>query len=950
MMVRGRGGWWMGMLAILMLGMVPEPVRAEDPASQIDVMAHIQTAPVARLLEAKEALAKLWSMPVKRDPFFEVIVDILDDISMSMGYVSVLDEVVDDNAMGILGALVSMLEPDACIHNIVLVMGEGVNGEEVPVLLLPLVLNDDSRAAIAALGEVATEWGGVGLDTTLDGGDFIYADIGDGYTAFIPSVVDDISTAITAAREWTRPAPLQDADFRMTFHIERLYARYGSIAQGAENLLVMLEEHAKEEFEIDYAIFPAFRAFLGGFMSLEAQIGEIGVAGRFSTGGASLSFDVTGKAGSDLAALLNFRALNPLPLDLLGRLPSDAHILTVDGSQDALYAQVSERLGAFAEACLGPFHEEGAARLREAIVKGSRAHGPSASAVYAWEGGEADTQAADGNGTAVVTYIRAQDPQAMVEARLEMAAAVDSILDGLFKFIALAEEEPYTGSPIRIVSDMGGMQVAGLPVMRIRANVEVDDDDPDAEEFREFFAMVENMLNASMVIHDGVVISVRGGDEARVMDAAIRALTGADAGLANAPGRMEAFQGQDGDVTNLVSFDLMQLMKWWFRMEINDLPYPERADGLRAILDAIPASPHIMLGGRRLQDGMRVEMQIPASTAIDASLHGSAFWSRFEEVKERQRQEQRDARRGRMGSLGTVPQPLELTPPADTPAEELDPDFNKRVHLSETGESERLPIPSTLELDPEFKKGVRLVQGGEFKEGKQIFLKLLEGNPNDAEGWRWLGDCQYNLMEFEKAIASYQKALKLNPSNYFAKRGEGLGLFHLGNQRWMGEKQEEAHKHYLQSEAILQECIRQYPADMDAMFGLVMVAEGKSRLPFREAIHHLAEGEQEKAEEAFRMCVQIIENGTNAAQIVLVWMEAGNDVAKPALLLHIAANLQERKAVLFDTFNHQAEAVEAIRHAVEFYRRCTELAPDCPRIQEGAKRSGARLLEWTERE
>ncbi|MCC8166003.1 MAG: hypothetical protein LIQ31_07600 [Planctomycetes bacterium] len=59
---------------------------------------------------------------------------------------------------------------------------------------------------------------------------------------------------------------------------------------------------------------------------------------------------------------------------------------------------------------------------------------------------------------------------------------------------------------------------------------------------------------------------------------------------------------------------------------------------------------------------------------------------------------------------------------------------------------------------PQFENAVRLVKENRFSEAKNILTSETTRNPSNAAAWRWLADCQYNLLELDAAAASYQRA------------------------------------------------------------------------------------------------------------------------------------------------------------------------------------------------
>jgi len=54
---------------------------------------------------------------------------------------------------------------------------------------------------------------------------------------------------------------------------------------------------------------------------------------------------------------------------------------------------------------------------------------------------------------------------------------------------------------------------------------------------------------------------------------------------------------------------------------------------------------------------------------------------------------------------------------------------------------------------------------GENKDAIEIYSKVLEVNPNNAEAYRGLSISYYNIRNFEKALSSIETGIKLEPNN-----------------------------------------------------------------------------------------------------------------------------------------------------------------------------------------
>lgn len=285
---------------------------------------------------------------------------------------------------------------------------------------------------------------------------------------------------------------------------------------------------------------------------------------------------------------------------------------------------------------------------------------------------------------------------------------------------------------------------------------------------------------------------------------------------------------------------------------------------------------------------------------------------------------------------------------ADFEDASFDEPFDTPVPLGADSLDPRIVDAHQTYANPEFDEAIRLVQNDNFVQARAAFLKIAERNPADDEAWRWIGDCNYNLMELHKALEAYQEARRLNPRNYYAQRGEGLARLHYGHELWRSGKQREAHEQYRQSIEILQNCTRQYPGDMDAMYGRAMAAEGASRLLYMNAILLLSKREQQLAERELRNCLDVIVEGVQAAELVTQAMTDGGQEAASVGPLNISGGLYQRHATLLHTFKRDDDALQTMQLAAERYRMILQVDPTNLKAQEELARCRAKLQEWAE--
>ncbi len=235
------------------------------------------------------------------------------------------------------------------------------------------------------------------------------------------------------------------------------------------------------------------------------------------------------------------------------------------------------------------------------------------------------------------------------------------------------------------------------------------------------------------------------------------------------------------------------------------------------------------------------------------------------------------------------------------------------------------PPPSDATGSLQFENAVRMVKEGRFSEAKNLLTSETQSNPSHAAGWRWLGDCYYNLLELDDAITTYQRALDRDPNDYYALRGQGFAYLHRGHEHWrrmqeevaMGQKDQaaatfaQAHDNYKKSLELLGFCLRRAPNDSEAVYGEAMAAEGASRKLYSNAISYLKLGPEnrERAELFAENCLTVINKGVDRARerARLTPGESG-----PRALL---GGLYLRKAILYNQLGKQDLALLELKNS-----------------------------------
>lgn len=617
----GRAGW-VGVMLSLVVFTMPS-ASGQDPPLPENTVVYIRSAPVGQLLANADTLSV---MILRGTPMASLV-----DSGQIVEHISAYVEFP-----------LSILDPAKCIH---LLIVTDATPHQVGILLLPFEVNDASRAAIADINPDLTLYD-AGAALPGAGVRYVYADIGDGYAAIVPASVEDISGAVSLAKHWARPPPLAGNDVEMILAVDHLRTLYEStMRKEIEDVLSEMVGDFQKSFGEDFVLDAALRVSAEGVFALMRQMEHVRLWGRFSQGELAFTLDLVAKPASPLAGFLNLHTASPLPLALLRILPANASIITVEGAQHAVYARLADDLAAYVLPSLIPVHAEGAARLCAAIRANHRAHGPSVSAVHAWTGGEPETAVMATNASTLVSYIRARDPEGLIDARLEMAVAGDLILNAFLTFVkrTMWKELPIS---FKITAEKDAAVVGELPVSRIRGRLKVKGNDGFADAFAVYQHVVEAFVNVSFAVHDGVVIVVRGGAEPGAMEEAIRALVDGTADFGADPERMEPFAERDGRVAHVLSFHPVQSMKWLFEMKMDALPFPKQVDSLRALLESMPTEfEPIVIDGQRHPNGLRVELRLPTSTVRMFAIFWSTFLSIFEDIEGEQGREQKKQRK-----------------------------------------------------------------------------------------------------------------------------------------------------------------------------------------------------------------------------------------------------------------------------------------------------------------
>lgn len=79
------------------------------------------------------------------------------------------------------------------------------------------------------------------------------------------------------------------------------------------------------------------------------------------------------------------------------------------------------------------------------------------------------------------------------------------------------------------------------------------------------------------------------------------------------------------------------------------------------------------------------------------------------------------------------------------------------------------------------KKGYKRVVVKDYKSAIQIYTKILDINPENAEAFAYRGLCKYHLKDFEGAIIDFNKAILYQPDYAEAYDLRGIAKGELGD-------------------------------------------------------------------------------------------------------------------------------------------------------------------------
>jgi tetratricopeptide (TPR) repeat protein len=87
------------------------------------------------------------------------------------------------------------------------------------------------------------------------------------------------------------------------------------------------------------------------------------------------------------------------------------------------------------------------------------------------------------------------------------------------------------------------------------------------------------------------------------------------------------------------------------------------------------------------------------------------------------------------------------------------------------------------ETDRLFRAGVDAMQNRRLEEAEELFSRVIQRQPEFAEGWNKRATVRYLRKNFSGSVADCQQTLARNPNHFGASSGQGLCHLSLGQFR-----------------------------------------------------------------------------------------------------------------------------------------------------------------------
>ena len=208
---------------------------------------------------------------------------------------------------------------------------------------------------------------------------------------------------------------------------------------------------------------------------------------------------------------------------------------------------------------------------------------------------------------------------------------------------------------------------------------------------------------------------------------------------------------------------------------------------------------------------------------------------------------------------------------------------------------------------------IGMMREGKLVDAERELTAFVASYPEEAEGWRQLGDCRYNMGKVSEALGAYRLALRKDAENYLAERGRGVASLYLGYDAWEKDRRKIAHDYFQTALSSLHSCLQVHSDDELARYGQALAAEGASRQLYVIACKALSGEHGDQAKEVIRNCLDILDAAIGATEDRL---EKRPQDGEARMLLGC---LLMRRAKILQPFGHIEEAVANLRQAVRAF-------------------------------
>ena len=198
-----------------------------------------------------------------------------------------------------------------------------------------------------------------------------------------------------------------------------------------------------------------------------------------------------------------------------------------------------------------------------------------------------------------------------------------------------------------------------------------------------------------------------------------------------------------------------------------------------------------------------------------------------------------------------------------------------------------------------YQQGNAARSAGKYSQAEEIWRKVLQLNPNDAQAHYNLGQALNRQNKLDAAIAAYRKAIQINPKYYYAHNG-------LGNALYYQKKLEEAIAAY-------QKAIKIDSSNPDAYVNLGNALEAQNKL--------------DEAIAAYRKAIQLNPKEADTYYSLGNALKAQNKLDEAIAAYRKVIQLNPKEADTYYSLGIALYAQNKLDEAIATYRKAIQLNP-----------------------